>query len=87
MLPDVPPSFLDLLALGLSERPRELHALGRWLRALTPETHDWPGNFSVLSVRATPRTPARVSLYLRPVEFEIQRRLSDVRPLNEMALA
>jgi hypothetical protein len=78
MLPDVPPTFLDLLALGLSERPRELRALGRWLRAFTPESHDWPGNFSVLSVRTTPRTPARVSLYLRPAEFEVRKRLSDV---------
>ena len=86
MLPDVPAGFLDLLALGLSERPRELHALGRWLRAMTSESHEWPGEFSVLSVSATPRTPARVSLYLRPAEFEVPRRLSETRPMNGMAL-
>jgi hypothetical protein len=85
MLPDVPPMFLDLLTLGLAERPRQLHALGRWLRAFTPESYDWPGEFSVLSIRATPRTPARVSLYLRPADFEVRRRLSDlsrIRPLE-----
>jgi len=83
MLPDLPPTFLDLLTLGLSERPRELHALGRWLRAFTPEELDWPGNFSILSVRTTPRTAARVSLYLRPVEFEIQRRLRDISSIHQ----
>jgi hypothetical protein len=82
MLPDLPPTFLDLLTLGLSERPRQLHALGRWLRAFTPPSSDWPGDFSVLSVRTTPRTPARVSLYLRPVEFEVRRRLADIPGLG-----
>jgi hypothetical protein len=81
-IPDVPPSFLDLLALGLAERPRELHALGRFLRAFTPESQERPGNFSVLRVRTTPGMPARVSLGLRPVEFEIHRRLSDVSRLR-----
>jgi hypothetical protein len=70
-LPDLPPSFLNLLALGLAERPRQLHALGHWLRAFTPEAYDQPGDFSVMSIRVTPRTPARISLYLRPVEFEL----------------
>lgn len=78
MLPDLPPNFLNLLTLGLSERPRQLNALGRWLRAFTPEQYDWPGDFSILSVRTTPTTAARVSLYLRPIEFEIKRRLSDI---------
>lgn len=71
-LPDLPPAFLNLLALGLSERPRQLHALGDWLRAFTPESYDAPGDFSVMSIRVTPRTPARVSLYLRPIEFELR---------------
>jgi hypothetical protein len=72
MVPDLPPSFLSLLTLGLSERPRELRGLERWIMAYTPETHGWPGDFSVLSIRVTPHSPARVSLYLRPIEFEIQ---------------
>jgi len=74
MVPDVPPAFLDLLALALAERPRELQALGRWLRAFTPEHGEWPGRFSVLTLRTTPTTPARVNLYLRPAELELQQR-------------
>jgi hypothetical protein len=71
MIPDVPQNFLDLLAMGLTERPRELNAMLRWLGAFTPESGDWPGNFSVLSVRTASQGSPRVSLYLRPVEFEI----------------
>jgi len=75
MVPDVPANFLDLLAMGLSERPRELQAMLRWLNAFTPESEDWPGNFSVLSVRATANSAPKVSLYLRPVEFEVRDRV------------
>jgi hypothetical protein len=70
-VPDLPPQFLELLALGLSERPRELHALSRWMGAFTPEDDVWPGRFTILSVRTSAATPPRVSLYLRPAEFEI----------------
>lgn len=80
MIPDVPGNFLDLLAMGLSERPRELNAMLRWLNAFTPEQEDWPGNFSVLSVRITPGTAPRVSLYLRPAEFEVSQQLQAQRP-------
>ena len=72
MIPDLPRNFLDLLAMGLRERPRELNAMLRWLGAFTPESEDWPGNFSVLSVKTSVNGPPRVSLYLRPVEFELQ---------------
>jgi hypothetical protein len=75
MIPDVPGNFLDLLTLGMGERPRELQAMIRWLQAFTPEDRDWPGNFSVLSVRTTALSPPRLSLYLRPVEFEIREQL------------
>jgi hypothetical protein len=73
MIPDLPRNFLDLLAMGLNERPRELDAMLRWLAAFTPENGDWPGNFSVLSLKTSREGPPRVSLYLRPVEFEIPR--------------
>ena len=82
MIPDVPPNFLDLLTLGLTERPRELQAMLRWLQAFTPEDRDWPGNFSVLSVRVSAQSPPRVSLYLRPAEFEVPQ-----RPVSEMRLS
>jgi hypothetical protein len=82
MLPDVPPNFLDLLALGISERPQKLHALGHWLRAFTPPSLEWPGDFSVMSLRVTPRTSAHLSLYLRPKDLEVRRRLADVESLK-----
>ena len=72
MIPDLPPSFVDLLALALAERPRQLRALETWLKAYTPETGEWPGQFSVMSIRVTGDRPARVSLYLRPIEFELR---------------
>jgi hypothetical protein len=75
MVPDVPQNFLELLALGLTERPRGLQALGRWLQAFTPDGERWPGHFSVLSINTTVRSPPRVSLYLRPIEFEIRDRI------------
>jgi hypothetical protein len=71
MIPDLPPNFLGLLTLGLSERPRELSALERWMSAFTPEDDVWPGRFSILSVTTSRTVSPRVSLYLRPVEFEV----------------
>jgi hypothetical protein len=70
-VPDLPPQFLDLLALSLSERPQHLTGLVRWLRAFTPQNYSLPGDFSVMSIRVTPQRPPRVSLYLRPIEFEV----------------
>jgi hypothetical protein len=71
MIPDLPPNFLGLLTLGLSERPRELIALERWMQAFTPEDDVWPGRFSIFSVRTGATLAPRVSLYLRPAEFEV----------------
>ncbi|MGE0853681.1 MAG: hypothetical protein AB7O44_29395 [Hyphomicrobiaceae bacterium] len=70
-IPDLPAEFLNLLTLGLAERPRELVALSRWMSAFTPEDEVWPGRFSILSVRVSRGAAPRVSLYLRPVEFEL----------------
>jgi hypothetical protein len=71
MIPDLPANFLSLLTLGLNERPRELAALERWMDAFTPEDEAWPGRFSILSLRTSRNSPPRVSLYLRPAEFEL----------------
>jgi hypothetical protein len=71
MIPDLPPNFLSLLTLGLNERPRELVALERWMDAFTPDDDVWPGRFSILSLRTSRAMPPRVSLYLRPAEFEL----------------
>jgi hypothetical protein len=70
-LPDVPPSFLSLLTMGLAERPQGLHALERWMSAFTPEDQHWPGRFSIISLRTSRSRAPRISLYLRPVEFEL----------------
>jgi hypothetical protein len=74
-IPDLPPQFLQLLTLGLSERPRELAALERWMAAFTPDDEVWPGRFSILSVRTSARMPPRVSVYLRPAEFEVSEQM------------
>jgi len=70
-IPDVPPNFLQLLTMNLRERPRELGALERFLEAFTPDDNVWPGRFSILGIRIGPNGPPKVSLFLRPIEFEI----------------
>jgi hypothetical protein len=65
-LPDTPSQILSLLRLQLSERPRSLRSLERWLMAFTPEGYPGPGKFSVLSVWVRPDTPARIAMFLRP---------------------
>lgn len=79
-IPDLPSRFLDLLKLGLSERPRQLAALTRWLDAFGMDTGD-EGHFSVLSIRVNPVSPARISLYVRPIEFEMRDTLEEARTL------
>ena len=71
MIPDLPTNFLQLLSLGLNERPRELMALERWMDAFTPDDDVWPGRFSILSIHTSRSSAPRVSLYLRPAEFEV----------------
>jgi hypothetical protein len=76
-LPDLPARFLDLLRLGLAERPRQVTALERWLSAFGVDDPSEQGHFSVLSVRVTPRSQARISLYVRPIEFEMRDSLDE----------
>jgi hypothetical protein len=78
-LSDLPAGFLGLLRLGLAERPRQLAALERWLDAFDIDSSGEPGSFSVLSVRVTPQSSARVSLYVRPIEFELRDNIEDRR--------
>lgn len=78
-LPDLPARFLDLLRLGLAERPRQLSALERWLGAFGVEQAGEGGHFSVLSVRVSPKSAARISLYVRPIEFELRDTLQEQR--------
>ena len=71
-IPDLPGRFVDLIRLGLAERPRQLQALERWMQAFGVQDANQPGHFSVLSVRVTPQSDARISLYVRPIEFEMR---------------
>lgn len=79
---DLPGKFLDLLKLGLAERPRQLAALERWLGAFGVEGIASEGHFSVLSVRVTPKSQARISLYLRPIEFELSNSITEGRTIQ-----
>lgn len=81
-IPDLPSRFLDLLKLGLAERPRQLAALSRWLEAFGMEDTGEQGHFSVLSIRVTPKSPARISLYVRPIEFEMREVIEENRLLQ-----
>ncbi|MES1245545.1 MAG: hypothetical protein ABUT39_28325 [Acidobacteriota bacterium] len=65
-LPDPPAQLMALMRLQMTERPRGLQALDRWLMALTPDGYPGPGTVSVLSVWVRPDLPARLALYLRP---------------------
>lgn len=78
-LPDMPGRFLDLLRLGLAERPRQVAALERWLTAFGVDDASEQGHFSVLSVRVSPTSQARISLYVRPIEFEMSESLDESR--------
>lgn len=81
-MPDLPSQFLDLLKLGLAERPRQLAALDRWLGAFGMQDANEQGSFSVLSVRVSPRSQARISLYVRPIEFELRDTIDNGRILQ-----
>ena len=60
-------------------------ALERWMAAFTPEDDVWPGRFSIVSVRTDRASPPRVSLYLRPVEFELPAEAHARRPPDRRA--
>lgn len=81
-IPDLPARFLDLIKLGLAERPRQLIALSRWLEAFGVEDASEQGHFSVLSIRVTPSNQARISLYVRPIEFEMRDAIEDAQALQ-----
>lgn len=81
-IPDLPARFLDLLKLGLAERPRQLAALARWLDAFGMDDAGEQGHFSVLSIRVNPSSPARISLYVRPIEFEMREQIEEARSLQ-----
>ncbi|WP_196137481.1 hypothetical protein [Aliikangiella sp. G2MR2-5] len=80
-LPDLPGRFIELLRLGLAERPRQLSAMDRWLAAFGVDNASEQGHFSVLSVRVSPKREASISLYVRPIEFELKDTIEEARAL------
>jgi hypothetical protein len=66
MIPDPPPQLLSLLRLWMTERPRSVQGLDRWLSAFTPDGFPAAGDVTVLSVWVRPTVPARMALFLRP---------------------
>jgi len=65
-LPDPPSQLMALMRLQMTERPKSIQGLDRWLLALTPDGLPGPGTVSVLSAWVRPDLPARLALYLRP---------------------
>jgi hypothetical protein len=65
-IPDPSPQLMSLLRLWMTERPRSVSALDRWLSAFTPEGFPNAGDVTVLSVWVRPNVPARMALFLRP---------------------
>jgi hypothetical protein len=79
-LPDPPAQLMALTRLQMTERPRSLQALDRWMIALTPDGFPGPGNVSVLSVWVRPDMAARVALFLNPAALHAPHASSSVRP-------
>ena len=79
-LPDPPAQLMALMRLQMTERPKSLQGLDRWLLALTPDGYPGPGTVSVLSVWVRPDLPARLALFLRPALFETAPSMPSRRP-------
>jgi hypothetical protein len=69
-VPDPPREMHGLIQLHLSQRPDSQQALEQWLRAMAPEEQRSVGDMTVVSVRVTPSTGARLTLYFRPSGYE-----------------
>jgi hypothetical protein len=69
-LPDAPQPLAPLLRMQMAERPRSVREWQYWLSAVSNESYERPGSFSVLSVIVRPDLPARLALHLRPAVIE-----------------
>lgn len=69
-VPDLPREMHGLVQMHLSQRPDSQRGLQNWIRAMTPDDARTPGDISVLGVRVTPQTSARLTLYFRPVGYD-----------------
>jgi hypothetical protein len=69
-IPDPPREMHGLIQLHLSQRPESQRALQQWMRAMVPDEHRTVGDMTVVSVRVTPQTGGRLTLYFRPVGYD-----------------
>ncbi len=69
-VPDPPREMHGLIQLHLSQRPQSQRALQQWIRAMVPDEYSTVGDMTVVSVRITPHTGARLTLYFRPVGYD-----------------
>jgi hypothetical protein len=69
-VPDPPREMHGLIQMYLAQRPEMQRALRQWMQAMTPDAYGTPGKMSVIGVKVNPRTPARLSVYFRPVGYD-----------------
>mgnify|MGYP000190315367 CR=1 FL=1 len=69
-VPDLPRQMHGLVQMHLAQRPDSQRALQQWIRAMTPDDAEGPGEISVVGARVTPSTGARLTLYFRPVGYD-----------------
>lgn len=71
--PDPPRQMHGLIQMLLAQRPHSQRALSHWMRAMTPDACNTPGDISVVGVRVTPNMPSRLTVYFRPVGYDVPR--------------
>jgi hypothetical protein len=69
-VPDPPREMHGLIQMYLAQRPEMQRALRHWMQAMTPDAYAGPGKMSVVGVKVNPHTPARLSIYFRPVGYD-----------------
>lgn len=71
-VPEPPREMHGLIQMQLAQRPDSQRALRQWIQAMTPDAHGTPGDMSAISVRVTPATGSRLSVYFRPVGYALE---------------
>ncbi len=65
-----PEQMHGLIQMHLAQRPESQRSMRHWMQAMTPDSFSSPGDLSALSVRVSPQSGARLSIYLRPVGYD-----------------
>jgi hypothetical protein len=71
-LPDPPREMHGLIQMHLAQRPDAQRSLQQWLSAMLPDGAPTAGDMTVVSVRVTPQTGARLTLYFRPSGYDAE---------------